>query len=194
MQQPSSVAPATQAKTAEPKSKQSKRKQPEAQKDGDPIAIHKKAKRTKKKPEDAVVPEVPKKKDTKWLLMYDQLRKYKEEHGNTIVPRGYGLNPRLASWVAEQRKQYKLLTDDKQSSITPERIKLLNELGFAWNAQEAAWNRHMDDLKKFKEENGHCHVPLNHERYPKLGLWVKGKNGHRHWMTAWCKLLSLSSS
>ncbi|EEC51358.1 predicted protein, partial [Phaeodactylum tricornutum CCAP 1055/1] len=94
------------------------------------------------------------------------------------VPRGYALNSRLASWVAEQRKQYKLLIDGKQSSITPQRIALLNELGFAWNAQEAAWARHMADLEHFRSQTGHCHVPLNHPVPPKLGLWVKEQRRH----------------
>ena len=43
------------------------------------------------------------KKDTKWLATLEQLKEYKREHGDCIVPRGYTLNPRLASWVAEQR-------------------------------------------------------------------------------------------
>jgi hypothetical protein len=44
-----------------------------------------------------------KKKDTKWLVTLGELIKYRVEHGDCIVPRGYALNPRLASWVAEQR-------------------------------------------------------------------------------------------
>lgn len=55
----------------------------------------------------------------------------------------------------------------------------LNDLGFAWNAQEAAWTRHLRDLKAFRSETGHCHVPLSHEKYPKLGLWVKEQRRHR---------------
>lgn len=49
----------------------------------------------------SVVP--PRKKDTKWLATYEQLKKYKADKGDCIVPRGYTANPRLASWVAEQR-------------------------------------------------------------------------------------------
>jgi hypothetical protein len=44
-----------------------------------------------------------KKKDTKWLITLGELKYYREAHGDCIVPRGYALNPRLASWVAEQR-------------------------------------------------------------------------------------------
>ena len=83
----------------------------------------------------------------------------------------------------QYRKQYKLLKDGKQTSITQtsitqERIGLLNSMNFAWNAQEAAWDRHISDLKRFKKKYGHCHVPLNHPDYPKLGLWVKEQRRH----------------
>jgi len=45
----------------------------------------------------------PRKKNSKWLATFNVLKKYKEENGDCIVPRGYSLNPKLASWVAEQR-------------------------------------------------------------------------------------------
>lgn len=43
------------------------------------------------------------KKDAKWLASLDKLKQYKGAHGDCIVPRGYASDPRLASWVAEQR-------------------------------------------------------------------------------------------
>jgi hypothetical protein len=70
------------------------------------------------------------------------------------------------------------MKDGRQSSITAERVAMLDELDFAWNAQEAAWDRHMKDLKAFREQNGHCHVPLNHPECAKLGLWVKEQRRH----------------
>jgi hypothetical protein len=83
-----------------------------------------------------------------------------------------------------QRKQYKLLLDGKLSSITPERVKLLQDLGFAWNAQAAAWTRHLNELIQFKKRTGHCHVPLQDPEYPGLGLWVKEQRRHRSLMIA----------
>ena len=118
------------------------------------------------------------KKDTKWLGTFEELKAYKTEHGDCIVPRGYVENPKLASWVAEQRKQYKLMKDGKQSSISSNRIKLLEGIGFAWNAQEAAWMRRLTDLKRFWNENGHGNVSLNDLQYPKLGLWIKEQRRH----------------
>jgi hypothetical protein len=75
------------------------------------------------------------KQDERWLAAYQEIRQYKEEHGDCIVPRGFTRNPRLAAWVVEQRKQYKLLQDGKTSSITPQRIKLLEEIGFIWKTR-----------------------------------------------------------
>lgn len=61
-------------------------------------------KKSKKKPKTEDESEAPEpKKDTKWLLMLEELKEYKAANGNCIVPRGFSPNPRLASWVAEQR-------------------------------------------------------------------------------------------
>jgi hypothetical protein len=123
------------------------------------------------------------KKEERWLSILEDLKCYKEKHGNCLVPRGFVENPQLGSWVAEQRKQFKLLKDGKPSSITAERILMLDNLSFAWNAQEAAWTKHVTNLKRFIDENRHCNVPLNCSKYPKLGLWVKEQRRHYTLMT-----------
>mmetsp|Transcript_5649 Transcript_5649/g.13316 ORF Transcript_5649/g.13316 Transcript_5649/m.13316 type:complete len:384 (+) Transcript_5649:55-1206(+) len=117
-------------------------------------------------------------KDVRWLSNLEQLKEYKEKHGDCVVPRGFSGNPKLASWVAEQRKQRKLLIDGKQSSMIPDRIRLLDEIGFVWNAQEAAWDRQLVDLKSFQAKYGHCLVTVGHAEYPKLGSWVKEQRRH----------------
>ncbi len=88
----------------------------------------------------------------------------------------------LVAYSLSCRKQYRLLNSGKSSSITRERVTLLNKIDFAWNAQEAAWDRHIDDLRRFQTEYGHCHVPLGHPDYPKLGLWVKEQRSHYNLM------------
>jgi hypothetical protein len=80
--------------------------------------------------------------------------------------------------VAEQRKQYRLLKDKRKSSITEQRINLLNELDFVWNAQEEAWQRQINQLKEFHCIYGHCNVPIDSVKYPKLGLWIKEQRRH----------------
>uniref|UniRef100_A0A7S4SG68 Helicase-associated domain-containing protein n=1 Tax=Ditylum brightwellii TaxID=49249 RepID=A0A7S4SG68_9STRA len=119
---------------------------------------------------------------SRWMTMYNELKKHKAKYGDCVVPRYFADNLRLASWVAEQRKQYRLRKINKPSNITVDRIRLLDELGFIWQAQSAAWNRHLNDLRSYKRENGDCLVPLNHARYPQLGLWVKEQRRHRSLM------------
>lgn len=114
-----------------------------------------------------------KNKDLRWMHRFLELRTFQEAHGHCVVPRGYIPNPKLASWVAEQRKQRKLMLDGKQNSMIPPRLLLLEEIGFVWNAQNAAWMRHMKDLESFQKEHGHCVVPVGCSQYPKLGTWVK---------------------
>lgn len=45
-------------------------------------------------------PRRPKIQDTKWLKTLEELKDYKVQYGDTIVPRGFPENPRLASWVS----------------------------------------------------------------------------------------------
>lgn len=116
--------------------------------------------------------------DAKWLATYETLKIYKEEYGNCMVPRGFAKDHRLGLWVAEQRKQYKLMKNDRPCSITQERVALLEQIDFAWDAQEAMWMKHLTDLKAYKAEYGDCFVQLNHPKYPKLGLWVKEQRRH----------------
>ena len=42
-------------------------------------------------------------RDSKWLENLNELKKYRSEHGDCVVPRGYACNPSLGTWVAEQR-------------------------------------------------------------------------------------------
>jgi hypothetical protein len=60
-----------------------------------------------------------------------------------------------------------------------DRVTLLKGIDFTWNAQEAAWERHLSELRRFRIEHGHCNVPAD---FPKLGLWVKEQRRHRSFM------------
>jgi hypothetical protein len=41
--------------------------------------------------------------EAQWEDMYQRLLKYKEQHGNCLVPRKYEQDPKLATWVETQR-------------------------------------------------------------------------------------------
>lgn len=42
-----------------------------------------------------------------WEQRYEELKAYKEEHGECLVPNKYQLKPKLAKWVGNQRSAYR---------------------------------------------------------------------------------------
>eukprot|EP00804_Cyclotella_cryptica_P008840 CCRYP_013062-RA/>CCRYP_013062-RA protein AED:0.06 eAED:0.06 QI:124/1/1/1/1/1/4/548/592 len=103
---------------------------------------------------------------TLWETRFTELKGYKERFGDCNVPKRWRENPSLADWVEKQRQQY------KRSSLSTNKIRDLDALGFNWNIRAATWNTMMSELIKYKEEFGHCDVPKDWERSPYLGEWV----------------------
>jgi Helicase associated domain len=66
-----------------------------------------------------------------WWDKLNLLRVYHRQHGHCNVPAN-DRNKKLASWVKCQRRQYKLYWEGKSSSMTPERILELEQVGFQW--------------------------------------------------------------
>jgi len=66
-----------------------------------------------------------------WQTRYEELRKYKNEHGHTNV-RSDDENRTLACWVKGQRRAYKRHVTTGKSPMTPERMQKLKNLGFRW--------------------------------------------------------------
>jgi len=110
-----------------------------------------------------------------WHEMLDDLRKYKERHGDCLVPQKYAPNPPLGRWVTNQRQAYKHMLDgEKISSAIKERICLLNEIGFVWVVETSGkWSDMFEELKKYKETHGNCAVPVKCPSHKHLALWVQ---------------------
>ena len=69
-------------------------------------------------------------KEALWMTRYSELKRYHNEQGNCNVPSREGA---LGAWVRNQRVQYSYLAQGKKSSMTEERIKLLEKINFVWN-------------------------------------------------------------
>jgi hypothetical protein len=61
-------------------------------------------------------------------------------------------------WVKRQRHQYNLLVEKKQSTLTGERIRLLESIGFVWSCLNSAWEKHFDELRQYSIMHGHWYV------------------------------------
>jgi hypothetical protein len=70
-----------------------------------------------------------------WDLKFEELKRYRAENGDCLVPTKYAENPALGRWVSTQRAQYKLMQEGKPTTMTQERVHLLEHLGFVWRLQ-----------------------------------------------------------
>ena len=65
----------------------------------------------------------------------------------------------------------------RPAPLTQERVDLLNALGFTWTIRSRdtlgeSWNQRFQELRQFKQQNGHCLVPSRYDKNPELGIWV----------------------
>jgi hypothetical protein len=100
--------------------------------------------------------------DVAWEVRFDELRCYRDKHGNCNVSQTSG---QLGWWVGQQRA---LRTRGTLSSMRKAR---LDEIGFVW-APRPPWDTMFGELKRYKDEHGHCNVPAGCERNPQLARWV----------------------
>jgi hypothetical protein len=107
-----------------------------------------------------------------WMERYEDLAKFKSYHGHCIVPHLYTSNPSLGVWVDQQRQHYNKLINGREheSSMTEERIELLNAVEFCWNALDAKWEGQFEELKEHVRINGHGVAPTASSR--QLASWL----------------------
>mgnify|MGYP001592065932 CR=1 FL=1 len=112
-----------------------------------------------------------------WEERFSGLVQFKSKTGHCNVPRNWPENPSLSHWVTTQRQ------NRKRGTLNEERLRRLNDIGFAWNIRESGWEQRFAELVEFKTKTGHCNVPLNWPENPSLGLWVttqrQVRSGHR---------------
>jgi Helicase associated domain. len=112
--------------------------------------------------------------EKKWNEHLKDLCEFKEQHGHCLVPHTFPENQSLARWVKRQRRQYKLMQDgDPSSTMTQDRVELLNREGFVWDSHEVVWRERYEQLLRYKEKHGHCRVPSYCKENPQLATWVK---------------------
>jgi hypothetical protein len=70
-----------------------------------------------------------------WQDRIEQLKAYKAEHGDLLIPIRYKLNPSLGKFVHNTREQFKLFHKrtkanyKKKCSLTHERLAQLDQIG-----------------------------------------------------------------
>jgi hypothetical protein len=102
--------------------------------------------------------------------MYNQLSEFRAIHNHCRVQS----TTILGQWVVRQRFLYRQHPiGEAKSSLSEERIRLLNDLNFQWvTRSEEIWNERMSELREFKQHHGHVLVPRNYPNNPQLSSWV----------------------
>jgi len=104
--------------------------------------------------------------DAQWQHCYQELKLFYQAHGHCRIP---GKNKQLTSWIENQR------TAKRNNLLLAEREQQLNNIGFIWSFKEikqTQWNKNYQELKAFKQEYGHCFVPVKYKENKTLGNWV----------------------
>jgi predicted helicase len=101
-----------------------------------------------------------------WFERYGQLVAYKQRHGNCDMPARWRENPRLATWVVDQRVR------KRENTLDSEKIELLNRLGFNWNPRSTNWRSMYLELIKYHKRFGDCRVPQKWKENKALAQWV----------------------
>lgn len=108
-----------------------------------------------------------------WKKNFGALVEYKSIHGDCLVPENYVQNPKLGSWVKTQRKEYRQLRRDMPTSLTRERLKSLESLGFCWDSMEQHWNERYSALLQWKKDHsGNISFSLIKKKDPQLAYWM----------------------
>lgn len=115
--------------------------------------------------------------DDTWEKGFAELMKYREDHGDCVVPDGYRTKDQfpLGLWVFEQR------TFD--GNYPREKYNRLKSLNFVWNLREYNWGQAFRALKVYKSQYGDCLVPSGYVTDDRLdlGAWVIDQRVDRYY-------------
>jgi hypothetical protein len=68
-----------------------------------------------------------------WDEKFQELKEFREAHGNCFVPCIHKGNNKISTWIKRQRCQHRRFMSNQTSTMTPERIAKLENLGFVWD-------------------------------------------------------------
>jgi hypothetical protein len=102
-----------------------------------------------------------------------ELEAFKEEFGHCNVPVKYSKNKSLGSWCNNVRASYKQIKKGMKPNynLSPYMIEQLEKIGFRWHVVEDKFEKRCFELEAFKEEFGHCNVPVKYSKNKPLGSW-----------------------
>jgi hypothetical protein len=131
---------------------------------------------------------------TPWETTLVKLADFQSRHGHTRVPMSHDAS--LSRWITQQRLQYHKRKDGKKSPMNPERIEMLESLGFEWTvpigrpkvdrppkeprSRGIPWETRLGQLIDFQSTHGHTRVSSSDDT--SLYVWTRQQRlEYRHW-------------
>jgi Helicase associated domain len=71
-----------------------------------------------------------------WFEKLHAMEAFRSSNGHCSVPSTYR-DPSLMVWCKHQRRQYRLYRQGLKSTITEERVRCLESIGFGWNGKQS---------------------------------------------------------
>lgn len=104
----------------------------------------------------------------RWNEMYLLLLQFNDREGHSQVPIHHEEDGRkLGNWLASQRKAKRC------HNLKSSRQSRLEKAGVVFNVHSDQWEQMFKLMHEFKEREGHCQVPINHQESGKnLGHWI----------------------
>ncbi|MGB1294744.1 MAG: helicase associated domain-containing protein [Flavobacteriales bacterium] len=100
-------------------------------------------------------------REDSWENNYAKLVEYKEKNNHTNVPVNYSEDLIFGRWVQKQRRI--------KNSLSPEKLKQLEQIDFIWDGNEYVWENNYTVLKTFIQTNKR--MP-NYKENLKLYNWM----------------------
>jgi len=112
-----------------------------------------------------------------WEQRYEELAEFYGIHGSSApLSLLQAEDPSLAIWLQNQRRDYRLYLQDLPSSLTEERLELLEDLGVVedYQTQQEAWAQHYQYLVDFHQKYGHVNVPQKYHHPVTINVVEEG--------------------
>lgn len=112
--------------------------------------------------------------DTVWNTRFQAAKIYFAEHGNLMVPASYVTDDgiKLGVWISNLRSYRK--NGAQKNTLTPERIRNLDEIGMVWDGLDFMWYRNFSAAAKYYHDHGDLNIPSGYvdESGIKLYKWL----------------------
>ena len=109
-----------------------------------------------------------------WEKAYAALKTFHKREGHCLIPQKLLIEGiKIGNWATTQRLG--------KDTLTADRVKRLNKLGFSWDPIGDQWEKAFSALKKFHKREGHCLVTKKIEIDGiKLGNWIVTQRIRKH--------------